>query len=138
MIKWGVIGCQVELKSAERGQEAADKLKKYRKSARPLLPIKVRNLAVVYSRLLPVNFREWLLRRGIRLIEVLDSEYETMACNILTVSPRKCIMISGNPLTRQMLEEEEVEVWEYSGEEISRKGAGGPTCLTRPLLREKG
>jgi hypothetical protein len=23
----------------------------------------------------------------------------------------------------------------YSGDEISRKGDGGPTCLTRPLLR---
>jgi len=96
------------------------------------------DLAVVYSKLLPVSFREWLLRRGVRLIEVLDSEYETMACNILTVSPRKCIMISGNPLTKQMLKDEGVEVWDYSGKEISRKGAGGPTCLTRPLLREKG
>lgn len=95
------------------------------------------DLSVVYSRLLPVAFREWLLRRGIRLLEVPNSEYETMACNILAVAPRKCIMISGNPLTKQMFEDEEIEVWEYVGEEISRKGAGGPTCLTRPLLRER-
>jgi len=94
------------------------------------------DLAVVYSRLLPVPFREWLLRRGIRLLEVSDSEFETMACNILAVSPRKCIMISGNPQTKQMLEDKGIEVWEYGGEEISMKGAGGPTCLTRPLLRE--
>jgi len=94
------------------------------------------DLAVVYSRLLPVPFREWLLRRGIRLLEVSDSEFETMACNILAVSPRKCIMISGNPRTKQMLEDKGIEVWEYGGEEISNKGAGGPTCLTRPLLRE--
>jgi arginine deiminase len=59
-----------------------------------------------------------------------------MACNILAVSPRKCIMISGNPQTKQMLEDKGIEVWEYGGEEISKKGAGGPTCLTRPLLRE--
>ena len=95
------------------------------------------DLAVVYSRLLPVPFREWLLRRGIQLLDIPDFEFETMACNILAVSPRKCIMISGNPRTKQMLEDKGIEVWEYGGEEISMKGAGGPTCLTRPLLREK-
>jgi len=95
------------------------------------------DLAVVYSRLLPVPFREWLLRRGIQLLDVPDSEFGTMACNILAVSPRKCIMISGNSQTKQMLEDRGVEVWGYGGEEISKKGAGGPTCLTRPLLRER-
>ena len=94
------------------------------------------DLAVVYSRLLPAPFREWLLRRGIQLLEVPDSEFETMACNILAVSPRRCLMISGNPSTKRMLEDKGIEVFEYEGEEISRKGAGGPTCLTRPLLRE--
>jgi N-dimethylarginine dimethylaminohydrolase len=95
------------------------------------------DLAVVYSRLLPVSFREWLLRRGIQLLEVPDSEFETMACNILAVSPKRCIVISGNPQTNQLLEDKGTEVWEYEGEEISMKGAGGPTCLTRPLLRER-
>jgi N-dimethylarginine dimethylaminohydrolase len=95
------------------------------------------NLAVVYSRLLPVPFREWLLERGMKLVEVLDSEFETMACNVLAIAPRKCIMLSGNPKTKRMLEDEGVEVFEYEGEEISTKGAGGPTCLTRPLLRLK-
>ncbi len=96
-----------------------------------------RDLAVVYPRLLPVPFREWLLRREIRLLEVPDSEFETMGCNVLAVSPGECIMISGNPQTKRLLEEAGVQVYEYEGEEISRKGAGGPTCLTRPLLREK-
>jgi arginine deiminase len=95
-----------------------------------------RDLAVVYSRLLPVPFREWLLERGIHLIEVPDSEFETMACNVLAMAPGLCIMMEGNPLTRRKLEDSGVEVHEYRGEEISRKGAGGPTCLTRPLLRE--
>jgi arginine deiminase len=95
------------------------------------------NLAVVYSRLMPVPFREWLIHRGIKLIEVPDTEFETMGCNVLAVAPRKCIMLSGNPRTRQMLEDEGVEVWEYEGEEISKKGAGGPTCLTRPLSRKE-
>ena len=94
-----------------------------------------RDLAVVYSRLMPVPFREWLIARGIKLIEVPDSEYESMACNILAVAPRKCIMLAGNAQTKAMLENEDVKVWEYLGEEISLKGAGGPTCLTRPILR---
>ena len=94
------------------------------------------DLAAVYPRLLPVLFRDWLLKRGIRLIEVPDSEFETMGCNILTVKPGMCLMVEGNPRTKQMLEAEGIEVLEYKGEEISRKGAGGPTCLTRPLLRE--
>jgi len=95
------------------------------------------DLAVVYSRLIPVPFKEWLTRRGIQLLDVSDSEFETMACNILAVSPRKCMMISGNSQTKQILEDTGVEVWEYRGGEISKKGAGGPTCLTRPLLRER-
>ncbi len=94
------------------------------------------DLAVVYPRLLPVPFRDWLLKRGIRLIEVADSEFETMACNILTVKPGLCLMLEENPQTKQRLEAEGIKVLEYKGEEISRKGDGGPTCLTRPLLRE--
>lgn len=95
-----------------------------------------RDLAVVYSRMMPVPFRNLLLARGITLIEVPDSEYGSMACNILAVAPRQCIMLAGNPVTRQQLVDEGVRVWEFSGEEISKKGAGGPTCLTRPLRRD--
>ncbi|HUV30424.1 MAG TPA: arginine deiminase family protein [Acidobacteriota bacterium] len=94
-----------------------------------------RDLAVVYPRLLPVPFREFLAERGIEFVEVPDSEYPGMACNVLAVAPRKCLALSGNPLTRRLLEEKGAEVWVYDGDEISRKGAGGPTCLTRPLLR---
>ncbi len=93
------------------------------------------NLALVYSRLMPVPFRELLIERGIRLLDVADSEFETMACNVLTIAPRKCIMLEGNNQTKQILEDEGVEVLTYKGNEISRKGAAGPTCLTRPLLR---
>jgi arginine deiminase len=94
-----------------------------------------KDCALIYSRLMPVLFREWLIEKGMTLIEVPDVEFETMACNVLAVAPRKCIMIAGNPRTKLLLEENGVEVWEYIGDEISRKGAGGPTCLTRPLYR---
>jgi arginine deiminase len=94
------------------------------------------DLAVIYSKLLPVPFREELLRDGLKLIEVPDDEYGTLACNILALSPRKCIMLEGNPKTRRMLENEGVEISDFKGQEICIKGEGGPTCLTRPILRE--
>lgn len=94
------------------------------------------DLYLVYSRLLPVPFRNQLLTKGIRFLEVPEDEYNSMACNVLTVSPRKCIMLSDNPKTKQLLEDNGVDVLIYNGREISLKGAGGPTCLTRPLLRE--
>ena len=93
------------------------------------------DLAVVYSPLLPVPFREALVSRGVGLIEVPDAEFDTMGCNVLAVAPRKCVMVPENPRTRERLEDAGAEVYEYPGTEISRKGLGGPTCLTRPLLR---
>ena len=93
------------------------------------------NLYLVYSRLLPVSFIKYLLDRNIELIDVPDEEYESMGCNVLAVSPREVIMISGNSITKQLLEKKGVEVYTYDGSEISIKGAGGPTCLTRPFLR---
>ena len=93
------------------------------------------DLYLVYSRLLPVPFRKYLLHRQIQLIEVPDKEYDSMGCNVLALAPRKVIMIEGNPITRQLLEREGVEIHTYDGSEISLKGAGGPTCLTRPFLR---
>jgi N-dimethylarginine dimethylaminohydrolase len=94
-----------------------------------------RDLAVVHSPLLPVPFREWLLERGIRLIDVPDEEFDTMGTNVLALAPRRCVMLAGNPRTRTALERAGAEVVEYEGAEISVKGAGGPTCLTRPLVR---
>lgn len=93
------------------------------------------DLAMVYSPLLPVFFRQWLQARRIRLLEVPESEFSSLGCNVLALAPGKCIMVSGNAFTRKILEKEGVDVWAYDGSEISLKGLGGPTCLTRPLLR---
>ena len=93
------------------------------------------DLYLVYSRLLSVSFREYLLDRKIQLIEVPDEEYASMGCNVLAMANRKVIMIEGNPITQNRLENEGVEVHTYNGSEISLKGAGGPTCLTRPFSR---
>ena len=51
------------------------------------------------------------------------------------MAPRKVIMIEGNPIIQKRLETEGVDVQTYNGTEISIKGSGGPTCLTRPFFR---
>lgn len=94
-----------------------------------------KDLAVVYSRLMPVPFREWLLEHSFQFVEVPDEEYDSLGCNVLAVGPRQCVMLNGNPITQKRLEEAGAQVWTYEGKEISFKGTGGPTCLTRPILR---
>lgn len=94
-----------------------------------------RDLAVIYSRLLPEAFRQRLLDRGYRFVDVPDEEFETMGANVLAVGPRECVMLNGNPQTRAALERAGANVRVYDGYEISLKGGGGPTCLTRPLAR---
>jgi len=93
------------------------------------------NLAVIYRRILPVPLFELLNERGIELVDVPEQEYGTLGCNVLAVSPRRVIMVSGNPITRSRLESAGCRVSEFDGNEICLPGAGGPTCLTRPLLR---
>jgi N-dimethylarginine dimethylaminohydrolase len=94
------------------------------------------HLAVVYSSLLAVPFWQELQRRGFRLIPVPDVEFATMAPNVLAVSPGRCVMLEGNPITRRRLEDAGCQVVTYRGNEISLKAEGGPTCLTRPILRD--
>ncbi|HEX4374510.1 MAG TPA: arginine deiminase family protein, partial [Puia sp.] len=95
-----------------------------------------KNFAVVYSPLMPIAFRNLLLKKGYELIEVPDDEFELMGCNVLALAPRICLMVAGNPKTKLLLEKAGCEVIEYFGNEISVKGGGGPTCLTRPIVRD--
>jgi N-dimethylarginine dimethylaminohydrolase len=94
-----------------------------------------RDLAVVYAPLLPVPFLERLLDLGVECLEVPDEEFDRLGGNVLALAPRRCLIARGNPLTLAALERAGVDVTEYAGAEISLKGAGGPTCLTRPLAR---
>jgi len=93
------------------------------------------DLALVYVRLAPVRLLELLGDRGVALVEVPDEEFESMGANVLALGPRRALALEGNDETRRRLERAGVEVTTYRGDEISRKGDGGPTCLTRPLLR---
>ena len=97
-----------------------------------------RRLFLVYAPLMPVPFREVLLSRGIELVEVAEPEFETLGCNVLAVAPRDVLMVAGNRETRARLERAGVTVREFAGREICLKGGGGPTCLTRPLTRDRG
>lgn len=97
-------------------------------------PIDAR-LALVYAPLLPVPFRERLLATGFEFVEVPESEFESMGANVLALAPRCCLALDGNPQTRRRLEAAGAEVIVYEGTEISIKGGGGPTCLTRPIAR---
>lgn len=94
-----------------------------------------RDLAVVYSPLMPISFRRELLDRGFTLVEVPEEEFDTMGSNVLATGPRQCILVGGNPKTHSALRQEGCEVLTYAGNEISLKGGGGPTCLTRPYHR---
>jgi dimethylargininase len=101
-----------------------------------LISIVAEHVAVVYPPLLSVPFWQELQRRNFRLIEVSDAEFATMGPNVLALAPGRCLMLEGNPITRQLLEAAGCEVMTYRGNEISLKAEGGPTCLTRPILRE--
>jgi N-dimethylarginine dimethylaminohydrolase len=93
------------------------------------------DLAVVFEPLAPVPLLEELDARGVRRILVDPEEYETLGSNVLAVRPGVVVVADGNPRTRRALEAAGCEVHAYDGSELSLKGDGGPTCLTRPLLR---
>ena len=82
-----------------------------------------------------VPFRNRLIEMGVNFIEVPDEEFDSLGCNILALAPGVCLMAEGSPITRSRLEAAGLEVIEFQGNEICLKGSGGPTCLTRPLLR---
>ena len=64
-----------------------------------------KDLAVVYSPLMPIKFRNELLERGFEFVEVPDEEFESMGCNVLAVAPRQCLAVDGNLITQKKLED---------------------------------
>ena len=93
------------------------------------------DLAVVYLPLLPVALWELLSELGIRSVEVPDAEFATLGCNVLAVRPGVVVLAEGNPVTAAALASAGCEVHTYPASEIGINGSGGPTCLTRPILR---
>ena len=93
------------------------------------------DLVVAYPPLLPVRLVELFERRGIEIVEVPENEFESMGPNVLALAPRVGLALQRNGETRRRLKRAGVTVLTYEGAELS-KGDGGPTCLTRPLLRD--
>ena len=93
------------------------------------------DLAVVFPPLLPVGLWELLGDLGIRMIEVPEQEFATLGCNVLAVRPGIVILAEGNPVTAGALAAAGCEVHTYPATEIGINGSGGPTCMTRPILR---
>jgi N-dimethylarginine dimethylaminohydrolase len=94
-----------------------------------------KDLAVVYLPLMPVRLVQFLESRGIGFVEVPDKEFDSMGCNVLALGPRHAMMVAGNPETERRMKVAGVKVEVIKGDEICRKGEGGPTCMTRPLVR---
>ena len=101
-----------------------------------LISLVDRDLAVVYRPLLPVPFYQLLEARGVALIDVSDEEFATMGPNVLALAPRRCLLLEQNRETRRALLAAGCEVMTYRGDELSLKAEGGPTCLTRALVRD--
>jgi N-dimethylarginine dimethylaminohydrolase len=95
-----------------------------------------KDLQLVYSPLMPVTFREWLIDHGHTFVEVPQSEFAGMGCNVLAIAPREVVMVKGNPQTRRRMESAGCKVHVIEADAISVPGEGGPTCLCRPLQRE--
>ena len=93
------------------------------------------DLAVVYLPLLPVGLWDLLRELGIRLLEVTDDEFPTLGCNVLAVRPGVVIVAEGNPRIAAAMATASCEVHAYPATEIGVNGSGGPTCMTRPILR---
>ncbi|MFL5718443.1 MAG: arginine deiminase family protein [Chloroflexota bacterium] len=76
-----------------------------------------------------------LVDLDVRLVEVPDGEFATLGCNVLAVRPGVVILAEGNPRTAAALASAGCDVHTYPATEIGINGSGGPTCMTRPILR---
>lgn len=84
---------------------------------------------------LAVETVERVKDRGFRLIEIDYSERDTLACNVLALGNRRLLAIAENQRTNEKLAHAGFDVRTFPGSELCINGSGGPTCLTRPLLR---
>ncbi len=84
---------------------------------------------------LGVETVELLRGRGFRLLEIEPGERDSLACNVLSLGSRRLIALEQSVRTNERLREAGFDVRTFPGKELCINGSGGPTCLTRPLLR---
>lgn len=84
---------------------------------------------------LAVQTVELLRARGFNLLEIDYSERDSLACNVLSLGSQRLIALEENARTNDRLRQYGFDVRTFPGSELCLNGSGGPTCLTRPLLR---
>lgn len=85
---------------------------------------------------LAVPTLKFLAARGFEWIPIVPEERGTMAANVLSLGGGELLAIAANRRTNERLRDAGYRVRVYDGSEISANGGGGPTCLTRPILRD--
>jgi dimethylargininase len=93
------------------------------------------DLAVVFLPQLPAGLHDLLREHGVEMVPVTEDEMATQGCNILAVRPGVVVMVDGNPATQRALLDRGCEVHTFDGSEVCINGSGGPTYITRPILR---
>ena len=94
--------------------------------------------AAIVRPLLPVGLYRLLLELEYDLIELPADEFERsggLSANLLAISPGHCVMIEGYPATRSLLKNSGIQVSAFPGDSLCIGCEGGPTCLSRPILR---
>ena len=84
---------------------------------------------------LAVETVDLLQSRGFKFIEIDASERDTLACNVLALGSHRLLAIEENHKTNVRLRQAGFDVRTFPGHELCINGSGGPTCLTRPLMR---
>ncbi len=92
--------------------------------------------AVAFRPLMPTTFVQLLSELGWEFIDVPEDEFLAQGTNVLALAPGKVVMLNRNPVTQRRLEQAGCEVHVVNGDHMSHNRGGGPTCLTRPLLRD--
>ncbi len=96
------------------------------------------DLALIHAPMLPTALYQRLVDRGYQLLAAPPAEFEAsggLSLNVLATGPRRCIAVDGFPATLDLLRSAGCEVRTFTADELCIPCEGGPTCLTRPLLR---
>ncbi|SDA87661.1 N-Dimethylarginine dimethylaminohydrolase [Mesorhizobium qingshengii] len=97
------------------------------------------DLALVYAPLLPAAFYQLLRARGIKLVEGDADEFfasNGLSLNVLPTAPRQVIAVAGFPRTAAAMQAAGCAVSTFEADALCIACEGGPTCLTRPVLRQ--
>ncbi len=97
------------------------------------------NLVLACESMLPVRLLKLFAERQIETVAACEDEFRssgTLSTNVLALAPRHCVIVDGFAETRGRMEASGCTLYPFSGDELCLKAEGGPTCLTRPLLRQ--